>query len=261
MSDAWDPGQYERFKAERSQPFFDLLGLVEPVPGGRAVDLGCGTGELTRSLHERAGVATTLGIDSSAEMLAKSRAFAGGGLTFAEADIATFAPEHPFDIVFSNAALQWLPEHERLIPAVAALVARGGQLAVQMPANFDHPSHTIAAALADEEPYRTALRGERRYVNVRPPEWYAELLHGLGFARQHVRLQVYGHVLPGPEDVVEWVRGSLLTEFRERLTGELYAAFEGEYRRRLLETLPHRRPYLYPFKRLLFWGRKPLTPG
>ncbi len=88
----WKPEQYERFRDERSQPFFDLLGMVQPAPGGRAIDLGCGTGELTRALHEASHVATTLGLDSSETMLAKSTAFAGDGLSFEHGSIAEFAP-------------------------------------------------------------------------------------------------------------------------------------------------------------------------
>src|SRR4051794_23858151 len=111
----WDPGQYERFKAERSRPFFDLLALVGRAPGGRAVDLGCGTGELTRELHRHLQAAETLGLDSSPEMLARSAAFAGGGLAFQQGDLATFADEDHWDVVFSNAALHWTGDHPALL--------------------------------------------------------------------------------------------------------------------------------------------------
>src|SRR4051812_1659391 len=96
-TDTWDPGQYERFSDERSAPFFDLLALVEPFPGGSVVDLGCGRGELTRVLHERPGGGTTLGIDPSAAMLAKSEGFAGDGLRFELGDIGGGAPADRFD--------------------------------------------------------------------------------------------------------------------------------------------------------------------
>src|SRR5512140_1523706 len=110
----WRPEQYEKFRDERSAPFFDLLALVEPCPGGRVLDLGCGTGELTRALHARAQASETMGIDSSETMLVKSAAFAGEGLRFNQADIETFSPVEPFDVVFSNAALQWVNGHEAL---------------------------------------------------------------------------------------------------------------------------------------------------
>ena len=257
MSADWNPDQYERFRNERSQPFFDLLELVQPAPGGRAVDLGCGTGELTQVLHERLGAAETLGIDSSPAMLERAAQFAGGGLRFELADIATFAAERPFDVVFSNAALQWLPDHERLVPRVAELVAPGGQLAFQVPANADHPSHTIAHAVAREEPFATALGGYVRDWPVLPPERYAELLDGLGFEHVHVRLQVYVHRLASSDEVVEWVRGTLLTDYERRLGPELYARYLERYRERLLADIGERAPYVYTFKRVLAAGRRP----
>ena len=257
MPGDWNPDQYERFRNERSQPFFDLLELVRPAPGGRAVDLGCGTGELTRVLHERLGAAETLGIDSSPAMLERAAQFAGGGLRFELADIATFTAERPFDVVFSNAALQWLPDHERLVPRVAGLVAPGGQLAFQVPANADHPSHTIAHAVAREEPFASAMGGYVRKWPVVPPERYAELLDGLGFADVHVRLQVYLHRLASSDEVVEWVRGTLLTDYERRLGPELYAQYLARYRERLLAEIGERAPYVYTFKRVLAAGRRP----
>src|SRR5262249_42755330 len=110
--DAWNPAQYDRFRAERQQPFFDLLGLVRPQPGMRAVDLGCGTGELTSALHRRLGARETLGLDSSDAMIARSDRHAEPGLRFERGDIADFVASEPFDLVFSNAALHWLPDHD-----------------------------------------------------------------------------------------------------------------------------------------------------
>jgi trans-aconitate 2-methyltransferase len=254
----WNPAQYERFRDERSRPFFDLLALVTPPDAPpRVVDLGCGTGELTREMHRRLSAAETLGIDSSAEMLAKSSAFAGGGLRFERCDIADFADAGGFDVVFSNAALQWLPGHERLFARVAALVRPGGQLAVQMPANHDHASHTTAREVAREDEFRAVLGGHERVSPVLPPETYAEMLHRLGFDEQHVRLQVYAHTLASRDEVVEWVRGTMLTDYQRRLAPEAFARFLARYREVLLSRLPDERPFLFPFKRILLWGRRP----
>ena len=255
-ADAWNPAQYGRFRAERQQPFYDLLDLVRPIPGGSAVDLGCGTGELTRVLHERSGAATTAGIDRSPAMLAEAAERAGGGLSFRESDIAAGA-ETGLDLVFSNAALQWLPDHEELFARLAAALAPAGQLAVQMPANHDHPSHTVAHALAREPRFAEALGGYVRQDTVEAPEWYAVLLDRLGFAEQHVRLQVYLHHLDAREDVVEWVKGSLLTDYERRLDTETFGAFLAAYRERLLPALAAERPFRYPFKRILLWARRP----
>jgi len=245
---SWDVDQYERFKEERAQPFRDLVALIDPRPNMRIVDLGCGTGELTRELHEHLGAAETLGIDSSSSMLAKATPSAN--LHFQLGDIATFKSDRPFDLIFSNAALHWLPDHEALFTRLVSLLAPNGQLAVQMPANHDHPSHRIAAELA------TSFGIEPRTVNILPPEGYAALLHRLGFTRQHVRLQVYGHVLPSTADVAEWTKGSTLTPYREALSSDRYAEFLSEYTARLMNTLGDARPYFYTFKRVLLWATR-----
>lgn len=249
--DAWKPEQYARFAAERRQPFFDLLALLHPIPGGSAVDLGCGTGELTRALHENLGATETLGIDNSAAMLAKAKTLAGQGLRFEAGDLAAFAPERAFDVVFSNAALHWAPDHPRLLERLAAAVAPAGQLAFQVPASFDHPSHTAAEDTAREEPFADALGGAPHPRNVLAPEAYAALLDKLGFHEQTVRLQVYGHRLASREEVVEWVKGTLLTDYAKRLPAELYATFLARYRENLFARLPDARPFFFPFKRIL----------
>jgi trans-aconitate 2-methyltransferase len=168
------------------------------------------------------------------------------------------AGRDPYDIVLANAALQWVPNHERVLTAWTAMLAPGGQLAVQVPANVDHPSHTTSAELAAEEPYLSAFGGEPPpdpVHSVLKPEEYATFLHDLGYVEQHVRLQVYGHVLPGPDAVVEWVKGTSLTRFSERLPAELFEEFLAEYRKRLTDRLQNRSPYFYAFKRILVWAR------
>ena len=239
----WNPNQYGQFHEERSLPFFDLLSLVERKrPLLRVVDLGCGTGELTRRLHHDLRATDTLGIDSSVEML--SKAAAGGvpvlsrpgsgeaapsvpneGLHFEHADIATFTSSIPFDLVFSNAALHWLPDHPALFARLTSLVAAdGGQLAVQMPLNFDHPSHATADEIGQEEPFKTGLGGWRREWPLLLPEEYARLLDHLGY--------------------------------RARLDAPTYERFVARYREVLLPRLEDTKPYLYPFKRILLWGAR-----
>jgi trans-aconitate 2-methyltransferase len=257
--EGWNPDQYERFHAERRQPFDDLVALCEPVPGGRVVDLGCGTGQLTAELHARMQAAETVGIDSSATMLARAQSDHGDvvGLSFAAGDIGTWLG-HDLDLVFANASLQWVDDHLNLLARMRAALGEGGQLAFQVPSNFRHPSHLLALQVANEGPYFEALEGDvpsDRGRFVLSPETYADLLYELGAKKQVVRMEVYGHELSSTTDVVEWVMGTLLTPYRTRLSPELFAAFVDRYRERLLEELGEREPYFYGFRRILCWAR------
>jgi trans-aconitate 2-methyltransferase len=253
--DTWDPDCYARFGAERRQPWEDLVALLSPLVRPRVLDLGCGDGALTAELHARLVASQTVGVDSSVAMLERAAARAGGGLRFEVGDAATWSGQ-PFDLVFSNAALHWVPDHGSLLPRLAAMVAPGGQLAVQVPMNEHHPSHVEAASTAAEPPFAAALAGFRRVSPVRAPEWYAETLFQLGFTGRRVRLEVYGHPLASRDEIVEWVRGSLLTEYQRRLPAALWPAFLDRYRQRLSAALPDRRPFLYPYRRLLLWASR-----
>ena len=266
-SESWNPLQYQRFRKQRALPFHDLLELIDynALPSGtgplHAVDLGCGTGALTAQLHDRlveksASEVITLGIDNSPAMLAQSAEHAKAGLSFELSAIEDYEPAVPQDLVFSNAALQWVGDHELLFARLALMLSTVGQLAVQMPANFDHPSQLAALDVAQLPPFREELEGFARHSPVRPPEWYATLLYKLGFHAQHVRLQVYTHLLDSRDDVVEWVKGTLLTAYAERLEPEQYDNFVEAYRERLHQLLPDTHPYFYTFKRLHIWARR-----
>lgn len=255
--DKWNPDQYQKFVDERSRPFFDLLELVEPVPGGSVIDLGCGTGELTVRLHAHTQAALTLGLDSSEAMLARARPLAGNGLEFEAGDIGLFGTAAGFDVIFSNAALHWVPDHPRLLRQLAAGLRPAGQLAVQVPANNDHPSHSLAAEIALETPFVEYVR-EAPQATTQPvcaPERYAELLDEIGFADQHVRLQVYGHRLASTGAVAEWTKGTTLLRYQPLLPPKLYDSFVELYRTRLVDALGDRAPYFYTFKRILFWAQ------
>jgi len=251
--DTWDPAQYRRFETERDQPFHELVSLVEPVPGGQLVDLGCGDGRLTALAHRWLDPATTLGVDSSAAMLAAPPSAAG--LRFELGDIGTWASPPAYDVVLANAALHWVADHRAVLGRWRAALRPGGQLAVQVPANADHPSHRVVAEVAgsmglDVEPDPVA-------VNVLRPEEYADVLDGLGAAELHVRLQVFVHHLASTADVVEWVKGTTLTRVKRATDADGYERFLARYRARLLAELGERAPYTYLFKRILFRARFP----
>jgi trans-aconitate 2-methyltransferase len=260
MTDPWDPEQYRRFAAERRQPFDDLKALCMPMGGGHIVDLGCGTGELTAELHRDLRATSTLGIDRSETMLAEAARWAREvpGLRFERADLAAWHGTG-IDLVFANASLHWAPDHPSLLARLRSSLGPGGQLAFQVPATFAHPSHVLAAEVAAEPPFAGPDGDEvaRPGESVLTPARYAELLHALGAVQQHARLQVYGHVLPSVESVVEWVRGSLLTPLRARLDDATFDEYLARYRARLLTELGQQRPYFYAFSRILCWARFP----
>jgi trans-aconitate 2-methyltransferase len=181
------------------------------------------------------------------------------GLTFRKGDLATFEDADGVDVILSNAALHWVDDHEAVLARWRESLRDGGQVAVQMPINADHPSHVLARALAEEEPFVSAFGGPvpvDPVMRVLPPEQYAGVLDRLGFAQQHVRVQVYLHHLPSTVDVVQWMKGTNLTRFEERLTPDLYAEYLNRYRERLLDTLGNQRPFPYTYRRVLFWARK-----
>jgi trans-aconitate 2-methyltransferase len=258
MTDTWNPTQYNKFQREREQPFFDLLAMVRAKPRMRIADLGCGTGRPTRLLHEKLDAEETIGIDRSANMLSVQSTETGcPGLRFEVDTIESFPGERgAFDLIFSNAALHWLSDHRSLLRRLAGALKPTGQLAFQVPASHDQPSHIVAAELAASEPYRTALGGWRREQPVLSPEQYARILFDLGFVEQHVRLVVYPHVLAAPEEVIEWMKGTLLTEYERRMSAEWFEQFLSDYRSRLLACLERRRPAFFPFKRILGWAQR-----
>lgn len=258
VADPWNPQQYDRFAAERRQPFADLVALCQPLAGGTAVDLGCGTGALTAELHRVLRAARTVGIDRSTAMLEQVPTDVAG-LVFVQGDLGQWSGP-PVDLVFANASLHWVPDHPSLLARLRRGLRPGGQLAFQVPANFDHPSHRLAARLAAEAPFAELLAPDPpldRGEVVLSPAAYAELLDTQGATEQHVRLQVYGHRLGSTAEVVEWVGGTLLTPYRQRLTAGAYAAFLERYRDALVAELGDRRPYFYAFPRILCWARFP----
>jgi trans-aconitate 2-methyltransferase len=250
----WDPRQYSKFADERRRPFVELLALLQPTRGGRVADLGCGPGPLTVELHSALQAAETVGVDNSPAMLAEAAAVAGGGVRFEHIDLATWDGDGTvWDAIVASASLHWLPDHEAVLARWAAALSPVGQLAVQVPSNPDHPSHLLIGEVANDLGLDVP---PDPLLNVLPVQRYAELLDELGFAQQHVRLQVFGHRLPATADVVEWTKGTALLRVRQAVPPDAYDAFVDEYRRRLVDALGDRSPYFYAFKRILFVAQR-----
>lgn len=259
--DTWDPDQYGKFQQEREQPFFDLLALIQAAPSMRVADLGCGTGVLTRRLHEVLHSPDTTGIDRSERMLEVARRDPlPPGLRFEAGSIESFAADSlhdsAYDLIFSNAALHWVEDHDTLIRRLSGGLRPGGQLAFQVPAMHHAASHTLPDEVARAEPFAGAFNDWRRPQPVLEPEGSARLLFRVGFPQPKVRLVIYPHILGSRDQVVDWMKGSLLTEYEKRLTPQQFVSFMSVYRDRLLPQLDPERPFLFPFKRILCWGRK-----
>jgi trans-aconitate 2-methyltransferase len=255
----WDPTQYGRFANERNRAFVDLTARIEAVAPRHVVDVGCGPGNLTGLLAERWPDAVVEGIDSSPEMIAAAAGVQD--VSFTIADAADWRPTGDVDVVVSNAALQWVPRHRDLMAEWAAALPRDGWLAVQVPGNFDSPSHTLMRRLADTQRWAPGLRDVVHHTDaVGPPESYAAVLLGAGMVAD-VWETTYLHVLHGDDPVLEWLRGTGLRPLLAALSAaeaeEFSAQLAGELRR-AYPPGPH--GTIFPFRRVFAVGHKPPEP-
>lgn len=255
--DTWNPDQYAKFQREREQPFADLIALVRAAPHLRVIDLGCGTGTLTKRLHRVLNARETVGLDRSERMLDVARREPLANVRFEVGAIEDVAGENEYDVIVSNAAFHWVEDHEALLRRLFAALTPGGQLAFQLPAMHESLSHSLPDQLATTDRFRAAFHGWTRPQPVLAPEQYSRTLFRVGFDAPKVQLTIYPHVLPSRADVVEWMKGSLLTEYEKRLSADDFRAFTEAYRENLLPRLPDERPFFFPFKRIFCWARKP----
>ena len=235
---AWDPEQYLRFADRRARPALELLGRVEVEDPGLVVDLGCGPGHLTARLRERWPHARIAAVDSSAEMLARARGEHGDlDVEWIEVDAAVWEADESPDVIYSNAVLHWLDEHDELFPRLVSLLSAGGQLAVQMPRNHPEPSHTVAVEVARAGEWREVLEPILRPRPVAEPHHYYDLLapHTTSL---DIWETVYLHVFPTADDIAEWTGGSMLRPLLAALSGEEAADFEAQYRAGLRSAYP-----------------------
>ena len=248
----WDAKQYLRFGAERTRSAFDLLARIDLATPRRIVDLGCGPGNSTGLLRERWPDAEITGLDSSADMLEAARRD-HAGIDFVVGDIAEWTPDDGYDLVFSNAALQWVSDHERLLPRLIKAVAPEGVLAVQMPSNYDFPTHKLMRQAAAEGPWRERLADARPPSPVKPPEFYYNCLAP---KCRHIALWEtnYIQVMDGVDAIIAWLRGTGLRPFLARLDEHEEALFLERYAALLAEHFPPQRNgrILLPYPRLFF---------
>lgn len=228
---SWNPAQYQRFAEERLRPARDLIARLPDRPFGSIVDLGCGTGSATCLLAGKFPAAAITGIDGSAAMLAAARRELPGA-SWIEADLAAWQPDAPPELLFSNAALHWLPDHTRLLPRLASLLAPGGVLALQMPDMDHHPLRRLIGEVAAQSPWRDKLAALPGPAKILSPAAYYDVLAPLA-ARFDLWIAEYMHVLEGEQPVVEWVKGAALRPVLSALEGAEREAFVATYAARL----------------------------
>ncbi len=250
----WDPSCYNKFRKQRMEPLRDLLKLVKRREGIDVIDLGCGTGEITEKLLKKLPGSSVLGVDTSEEMLKIAKERERPGLSFKLCSLDEI--EGKWDLIFSNAALHWVDKHHELVAKLFSHVKVGGQLVVQIPSNHRDTTRILLYAVADCEPFKKALKRRVRTSPVLSINEYAELLFIHGGIDIVAYEKVYPHILEDVDAVIDWMRGSVLIPYFERLPKSLHRRFIESYRERLLEKWPEG-PVFFPYKRILVAATHP----
>ena len=250
----WDAQQYLKFSDERSRPFGDLLARVTTSNPHFIADLGCGPGNLTRTLSERWPTARVLGVDNSPEMLEQARSLEiAGRLAFLRADIRSWSPDEPVDLIVSNAAFQWVNDHAALLARLVTFLSSDGILAVQMPYHFQNPAHLLIEETKADPRWRESLGGVGLHQqSVMPPEWYVERLLDLGLTVDAWQT-TYIHILSGENPVLEWYKGTALRPLLKALEPKDQTELLRELGGRLKAVFPAKGSVtLLPFPRVFF---------
>ncbi|GAB4096057.1 methyltransferase domain-containing protein [Brachybacterium horti] len=254
MAMRWDPDTYLAYADERARPFLELTARIRAEAPRTVVDLGAGPGTLTALLHERWPEAQVTAVDSSAEMIERASAIEGIGVQ--HADLRSWRPDSPVDVIVANASLQWVPDHLALLPHLIDHLAPGGWLAFQVPGNFEEPSHTLRRELAAQEPF-AAHTAWVDHPASHDPAVYLRSLQERG-CEVDAWETTYLHVLHGEDPVLEWVKGTGARPTLLALPEDLRARFEAELGARLREAYPETGTgVVLPFRRVFAVARRP----
>lgn len=248
----WSPSAYARYHDLRLRPGVDLINAIDWGGAGDICDLGCGSGALAGALLARAGGRAVHGIDTSPAMLEQARSL-GRYSTASQTDIASWRPETPPGLIFSNAALHWVGNHETLMPRLAGYLAKGGTLAVQMPHQNKAPSHRVWLNLSQEMfPGRVEKMGT---PGVMAPVRYDDLLAPLGQLRLW-ETEYYQSLAaePGSHPVRRFTESTYARPILQALDSDEKAALIRRYEDAMHAAYPVRADgtVLFPFRRLFF---------
>jgi trans-aconitate 2-methyltransferase len=251
--DSWEPNLYLKFGSERTRPAVDLAARIEVADPRRVIDLGCGPGNSTAVLRARWPSAEITGLDSDPAMLAVAAA-SDAGVRWVQGDVAHWEPHERYDVVFSNAMLQWVPNHAGILPRLIRAVAPAGALAVQIPTHLESALHRQIIEIANEPQWREATRNAQQAIVTHDAGYYYDLL-----CNEAKRIDLweteYDHVMDRPEDILTWIRGTGLRPFLSALSSdEDRQQFESLLLNRVAESYPPQRDgrILFPFRRLFF---------
>jgi trans-aconitate 2-methyltransferase len=261
----WNPELYNRFQQQRQRPFDDLLDLLPPHIGGRLLDLGSGDGRLTRRAAERFGMGSALGIDQSDAMVTQAEQGddpEGIRIDWRRGDLTEVLGDgETYDLVLSNAVLQFVPDHGSVFPKLLDCVAPGGWIAVHMPYNHIARTHRLLESTATSDEFAGDFEGVD-VVHEWPqerPEVYARLLKNADFDFRSVQLRTYRHPMPSIDTIVDWIRGGAARAYLSQLPEARQDAFMARYARVLDYAFPALEDgmRLLDYTRLLIVGRRP----
>jgi trans-aconitate 2-methyltransferase len=253
---SWSPAQYLKFSDHRFRPAIDLLNRIEYERPRSVCDLGCGTGHLMLELKKRWPEAEVFGVDSSPDMLTKACEVAPG-LELVQADAGSWRPDRPVDVIFCNAVLHWLPDHNALFPRLMTLLSKGGILAVQMPGSHGLPAHQLLLKAVGNGPWKQKLAAVTGIHPVHDPAFYFRALANSA-SDIDVWETTYLHTLSGAEPVIEWVKGTALRPYLDSLDHWEQEAFLAEYRALVTKAYPPEPDgrTLFPFRRVFIVARR-----
>ena len=247
----WSSEQYSKFENERNRPIRDLLFNIPIAKVNTAADIGCGPGNSTELLRAQFPNAKVTGMDSSENMIEAARKRMPD-VHFEVDDISSWRDPGPYDVILANAALQWVPDHQTLFPALISKLAKGGCLAVQMPDNFDEPAHRLMRETAANGPWTSKLNQTSKRMTREGAEWYYRNLRDK-VATLYIWRTVYHHPLQGgPAAIVEWFKGTGLRPFIAPLDDAERKAFLAQYEEGITKAYPQYADgsVLLPFPRL-----------
>jgi len=265
----WNPELYNRFRRYREEPFLAILERLKLRGDESIIDLGCGSGENTVELARRLPRGRAVGLDSSAAMIDAAKKVLEGveeevraRMKFMLGDIATFntAAEHSseYSVVFSNAALQWVPGHREVFQHIYDALTPGGRVVVQMPKNDQETAQVTILALVGTPPWSEFLANVTVPSRAVPgPERYNRLLPELGFMDVDCYEHVFEHPMDSPRDVVDWSRATTLRPFLNALPADRHDAFIDAVAHRLTLAYGTEGPLIFPFRRLFIWATRP----